>query len=401
MRGPAADLCNRLAFATRSATSSGHSEASNMNEHISVGIGMPRRDFLKTTALAVAGLSGGLTGAPAAEPNRKRRNIKLGLDNFSLRGMGWKAPALIDYAASLNTDSLFITDLDAFENFQDKYLTELKARATDKGLQIHLGTWSICPSSKAFKDKWGTAEEHLALGIRMARLLGSPVLRVILGTGEDRKTPGGIEACIADTVRVLRSERIKAVEGRVKVAVENHAGDMQAAELVQLIERAGKEFVGANMDSGNAVWTMEDPLASLEILGPYVVTTSLRDSAIWESENGATVQWTAMGEGMIDWNKYFDRFEQLCPGVPVHIETISGFNREIPYLKPEFWNAWPKAKAVDFARFVALAKKGSPRQPYKAPEGKDRKLAEQEYQKGEIERSLRYCKETLGLGLKS
>jgi sugar phosphate isomerase/epimerase len=187
----------------------------------------------------------------------------------------------------------------------------------------------------------------------------------------------------------------------VKIAVENHAGDMQAAELVQLIQQAGKEYVGANVDSGNAVWTMEDPLGSLEILGPYVVTTSLRDSAIWESQNGATVQWTAMGAGMIDWKKYFDRFEQLCPGVPVHIETISGFNREIPYLKSDFWKVWPKAKAVDFARFVALAKKGSPREPYKAPEGKDRKLAEQEYQKAQIEESIRYCKEHLGLGLKT
>jgi len=82
-------------------------------------------------------------------------------------------------------------------------------------------------------------------------------------------------------------------------------------------------------------------------------------------------------------------------------ETISGFNREIPYLKPEFWNVWPKAKAPDFARFVALAKKGKPREAYKPPEGKDRKVAEQEYQKGEIERSIRYCKERLGLGLKS
>jgi len=360
---------------------------------------MRRRDFLKTTAFAMAGCVSG--GALGAEEPPRHRNIKLGLDNFSVRAMGWKAPELIDYAASLKTDSLFISDLDAFEKFDDKYLADIRARAADKGLQIHLGTWSICPTSKTFKDKWGAAEEHLALGIRVAKALGSPVLRVVLGNGEDRKGPGGIEACIADTVRVLRSERPKAIDAHVKIAVENHAGDMQGAELVQLIQQAGKEYVGANMDSGNAVWTMEDPLASLEILGPYVVTTSLRDSAIWESQNGATVQWTAMGAGMIDWKKYFDRFEELCPGVPVHIETISGFNREIPYLKSDFWNVWPKAKAVDFARFVALAKKGTPREPYKAPEGKDRKLAEQEYQKREIEQSIRYCKEHLGLGLKT
>ncbi len=313
--------------------------------------------------------------------------------------MGWKAPQLIDYAGKLKTDSLFITDLDAFESVEDGPLKELRQRAADQGLLIQLGTWSICPTSKAFRKNRGTAEEHLALGIRMARALGSPVLRVVLGTGEDRKTDGGIAARIEDTVKVCRALRSQAVDAGVRIAVENHAGDMQARELVTLIEAAGKDYVGANMDSGNAAWTMEDPLASLEILGPYVATTSLRDSAIWESPNGATVQWTAMGDGNIDWQTYFDRFEKLCPGVPVHIETISGFNREIPYLKPGFWADWPQMKAADFAAFLALAKRGRARDTWRAPAGVDRRQAEQEYQRGDIEKSLTYCKQVLGLGL--
>src|SRR6185436_19433151 len=101
------------------------------------------------------------------------------------------------------------------------------------------GSWSICPTSKAFKGEWGSAEEHLTLGIQMAKALGSPVFRVILGTGEDRKTPGGIEARMADTVKVLKSCRSKAIDAGVKVAIENHAGDMQAWELAGLIEEAG------------------------------------------------------------------------------------------------------------------------------------------------------------------
>jgi 3-oxoisoapionate decarboxylase len=357
-----------------------------------------RRTFLKTLSAASAAMA---LGGSAADQPAARRGIKLGLDNFAVRGMGWKASQLIAYAAKLKTDSLFITDLDALESFEETHLKELKTKAGDQGLQIHLGTWSICPSSKSFKNKWGTAEEHLALGLRMAKALGSPVLRVVLGNGDDRKSDGGIEARIADTVKVCQSQRSRALDLGVKIAVENHAGDMQAWELVTLIEAAGKDYVGANMDSGNATWTMEDPLTSLETLAPYVLTTSLRDSAIWESANGATVQWTAMGGGTVDLKTYFNRFAEVCPGVPVHIETISGFNREIPYLKDDFWKPWPKARAKDFARFVALAKKGRQRDPWKAPEGKDRKAAEQEYQRDEIEKSLRYCKEELGLGLKA
>ncbi|HXJ60218.1 MAG TPA: sugar phosphate isomerase/epimerase [Verrucomicrobiae bacterium] len=361
---------------------------------------MDRRAFLGTSA-TVAGVLA-LGQMTQAQPSLGTgRTIKLGLDNFSVRAMGWKAPQLIEYAAKLKTDSLFITDLDAFESLETPRLKELKTKAADQGLQIHLGTWSICPTSKTFKNKWGTAEEHLALGLRCARDLGSPVLRVVLGSGEDRKSDGGIEARIEDTAKVCRSQRSRAMDLGVKIAIENHAGDMQAWELVSLIEAAGKDYVGANMDSGNATWTMEDPLASLQTLAPYVLTTSLRDSAVWESAQGATVQWTAMGDGTIDLKTYFQSFAQLCPGVPVHIETISGFNREIPYLKEDFWKLWPKARAQDLARFIALAKRGKPRETWKPPEDQDRKLAEQAYQRAEIERSLRYCKETLGLGLKA
>ena len=358
---------------------------------------LDRRQFVKTMALAGAGITIGLpAGGQAQNAGSVQPKIPVGLDNFSVRAMKWKAMELIDYAARLKTDSLFITDFGPFENFDDGYLKDIKAKAADKGLQIQLGSWSICPTSKAFKKDWGTAEEHLALGIRMAKALGSPVFRVILGTGEDRKTDGGIEARIADTVKVCKACRSRAIDAGVKIAVENHAGDMQAWELVTLIEAAGKDYVGANIDSGNAAWTFEDPMENLEILGPYTLTTSLRDSAIWETPSGAVVQWTAMGEGTVDFKAYIKRFAELCPGVPVHIETISGFPREIAYFKREFWNVWPKARAKDLAKFVALAKRGKPIAPHRSPDAQ----AEQAYQKGEIERSIKYCQEVLGLGLK-
>ncbi len=358
---------------------------------------LDRRHFVKSLSVAGAGLALGLpetahSQSAAAAP---RLNIKLGLDNFAVRAMKWKAPQLIEYAVSLKTDSLFITDLGPFENFEDGYLKDLRSKAADQGLQIYLGSWSICPTSKAFKKDWGTAEEHLGLGIRMAQALGSPVFRVVLGTREDRKTDGGIEARIADTVKVCKALRSRALDAGVKIAVENHAGDMQSWELVTLIEAAGKDYVGANMDSGNAAWTLEDPMESLEILGPYAISTSLRDSAFWETENGAMVQWVTMGEGTVDLKAYFKRFAELCPGIPVHIETISGARVEFPFLKKEFWDVWPKARAKDLARFVALAKRGKPAPPRGRDSG-----PEPEFQKREIEKSLQYCK-SVGLGLKA
>ncbi|MGE9266696.1 MAG: sugar phosphate isomerase/epimerase family protein [Verrucomicrobiales bacterium] len=350
---------------------------------------MNRRRFLTTTA-AAATLPGALRAQAAPR-------LSLGYDNFAVRAMGWKAPQLIDFAAAQKVDSLFITDLDAFTSLEEKHLAGLRALATEKNIRLYLGTWSICPSSPSFRDTWGSAEEHLALALRSAKALGSPVIRVVLGSAKDRLTDGGIAARIEDTLKVLASQKSLAEELEVRIAMENHAGDMHSLELKALVEAAGPDYVGVNLDSGNAVWTLETPLQNLENLGPYVLTTSLRDTAVWESENGVTAQWTAMGEGMVDWKRYFQRFAELCPQAPVHIETISGFNRELAVKKDDFWQAWPNGKPAGYEAFRSWAATGEAREAWSAPAEADKDEAQRSYQLGEITRSLAYCRK-IGLG---
>lgn len=357
---------------------------------------MNRRQFLSSAAMASAGLAlAPLSARAAAAPllDVAGRRIRLGMDNFAVRASGWKGRELVDYAAGLKLDTLFITDLPGLGSLEASAASELRQYAADKGVEIQLGSWSICPTSKAFKKDWGTAEEHLSLGLKLSKAVGSPVFRVVLGTREDRRTPGGIEARILDTVKVLKACRHLSQDLGVKVSIENHAGDMTADELVWLVESAGREYVGVNMDSGNAMWTLEDPIESLEKLGPYTLTTSLRDSRAWATDKGCKVQWTAMGDGgCVDLKKYFARFAQLCPGVAVNIETIGGFAVEFPYYEDSFWDAFPKKTAAEFTRFLNVVRRGNAMDQY---DGNDKQR-----QRDELEKSIRYCREELGLGAK-
>ena len=143
-----------------------------------------RRTFLKTVAATGAGLALAQNTPARQEEPKPARKTRLGFDNFSVRAMKWNAGQFIDYAASLKLDSLFLTDLDVYESFQESYLRDLKKKADDNGLVIYAGSWSICPTSKFFKNKWGTAEEHLALGIRVAKTLG--IARLPLHPGHGR-----------------------------------------------------------------------------------------------------------------------------------------------------------------------------------------------------------------------
>jgi len=342
---------------------------------------MNRRRFLHSATAALAAAPAIDLRAAAAAPK-----VRLGMDHFSLRASGWKAAQYIEYAASQKLDTLFISELLPFENFEDAYLKDLKSKADAAGLALFVGTSSVCPTSAKFKDTFGTAEEHLALTIRVAKALGSPVARCYLGSNDDRKGDGGIQRHVESLLKVFAACKTQATDAGIQISIENHAGDMQSHELKALIEAAGKDWVGANIDPGNATWVMEDPLRHLEVLGPYVNCSSIRDSMIWESENGATVQWTAIGEGLVDFKAYAKRFAELCPKAPLNIETISGFAKTLPYKKPEFIKelGYEKMPAEDLAAFEALAKKGKPIPPFKAPD----KAADLVYQKGELERSI-------------
>lgn len=342
---------------------------------------MNRRSFLahSLAATAAATLSQAATGTKLA----------IGLDHFAVRATGWKAAQFIDYAASLKLDTMFVSELHVFENFEDGYLKSLKEQADRAGLKLYVGTGSICKTSNTWKDIYGTPEEHLALTIRIAKALGSPVARCYLGNQKDRATDGGIQRHIEEVVKTIKACKSMAEAEGIKIAIENHAGDMQSQELKALIEAAGKTYVGANIDPGNAVWALEEPLLHLETLGPLTVCSSVRDSMLWEDEAGVMVQWTAVGEGLVDYKTYARRFAELAPGVPLQVETISGFARPFAWQQDDFWKIFPNHRDTPmFKAWLDMAKRGKKLESFKAPAGTDKKAAEVAYQKGEAERSF-------------
>ena len=358
-----------------------------------------RRLFCRQTA--VMGTSLGAHTLAFSKETPARAAPPLGFDNFSIRALGWKAEQLIGYASKHKVDALLFSDLEVYESHQKGYLSEVRQEAKKQGIALQAGTGGICPTSAKFNKKYGSAEEHLRLLIRVAKEVGSSVARCYLGSSKDRMGEKGIQFHIESTVKTLKKVRKEALDAGVKIAVENHAGDMHSRELADLIERAGPDFVGATLDTGNATWTLEDPVETFRNLAPYTVCSGIRDSMIWPSENGVRVQWTAMGDGCVDLKTIFSEWARQCPDVPVQIETISGFSKEFPYLQSKFWPPYSTIRADDFSRFLLLSKKGKELKSFSPAPGVDRKKAQQDYQLAELERSLKFCREELGLGRKS
>lgn len=341
---------------------------------------MTRRTLLAMAAAAP------LAAAPA-EP------VKLGIDLFSLRSQNWTPFQLLDYSAAHHAKVVHFSEIRFIGSLEPENLRQVRRKAEELGIEVEIGMKSICPTSKMFEAQAGTAEEQIGRMVDAAKIVGSKIVRAVLGSSEDRR-PGPIERHIESTSRVLRAARSRVMDAGLKVAIENHAGDMQAGELKTLIETSGREFVGACLDSGNPCWTLEDPHVTLETLHPYVLTSHVRDSAVWQVPEGAAVAWVRMGEGTVDIGKYVRDYAALCPGRALSLESIVTGPRIFPYRDPKFWEAYRDVPAWEFERFREIAERGKPHP--NDPKPPDRE-ASQRKEREDLEASIEFTRKALGL----
>jgi sugar phosphate isomerase/epimerase len=316
---------------------------------------------------------------------------KLGIDLFSIRSQNWTPFQYLDYAAAQKVQVVHFSEIRFIGGLETEHLRKVRRRAEELGIEVEIGMKSICPTSKMFDAKDGTAEEQITRMVQAATTVGSHIVRAVLGSSEDRR-PGPIERHIESMVAVLRNVRSRVMDANLKVAIENHAGDMQARELKMLVEAAGKDFVGVCLDSGNPLWTIEDPHLTLETLYPYVLTSHVRDSAVWKVPEGAAVAWVRMGEGNVGIDAYARKYAELCPGRALSMETIVTGPRVFPYRDPKFWDAYRTTPAWQFERFVEIAERGK---PYVNTPPEKGKAAERERE--DLEASLKYTKALFGL----
>ncbi|HXF63334.1 MAG TPA: sugar phosphate isomerase/epimerase [Caldilineaceae bacterium] len=329
--------------------------------------------------------------------------MKLGVDIFSLRFNDWDAFQLLDYAKRIGVEVVHFSERTPFKSLDDGYLREVKQAADRLGLSIEVGIGSICPTSTTFSGANGTAVEQLRRWLNVAALMGSPAVRCYLGANADRRTVTPLSAHIEATIATCRAVRDRALDLGVKIAIENHAGDLQGRELAALIEQAGPDFVGACLDSGNPLWVAESPFVTLEHLAPYVVMSHIRDTAVWPHPQGAAVQWVPMGDGTIDITAWAQQFRRQCPNANFTLEIITSIApRVLNYLSPEFWQVYQETPAHEFARFLQLVHAG---RPYTRPMltvdwaeiTPEIRAALGIEQQRLLERSVRFCREVIGI----
>jgi len=232
------------------------------------------------------------------------------------------------------------------------------------------------------------------------------MVRALLASDRYSMPDGSLEQHMETAVNVLRAVRTQAMDAGLKVGIENHK-DLQAFQTRQVIETAGKEFVGSYLDTGNPVFVAEDPMTTVEELGHLAVTFYLRDSVVYPHPDGVAVQWVPLGEGTVDFKALVARAAEILPTVNIYCKPITARPAVvIPVYSEEFWTKWfPNARSKDLGRFLALSRRGKPYdKPHlmaDLPEVRDRYMDGLKIQQMDhMEKSLEYCRKALDLGVK-
>ncbi len=317
-------------------------------------------------------------------------NARVGVDLFSVRSQKWTPFESLDYCARLGAKLVHFSELQYLGSLDDANLQQVREHANKLGVAIEIGTRTCCPTSKSFDPKLGTGEEQMLRAINVARVTGSPIVRTFMGTSADRDP---IERHMEAMARLLKSIRSRVMDLNIKIAIENHAGDMQARELKSLVEMAGKDYVGVCLDAGNPLWALEDPHLTLETLYPYVLTTHVRDTAVWRVPEGAAVAWVRMGDGNVGISEFVAKLRRLRPDLPVTLEIIVTNARVFPFLDEKFWDTYRNQPAWEFARFLKIAERGHPRDPLPPLRG-DASLARE---RADLEASLTFTRNILNV----
>ncbi|HUA59027.1 MAG TPA: TIM barrel protein [Verrucomicrobiae bacterium] len=327
----------------------------------------------------------------------------LGYNTYSVRAMRWNDLQLLEYGSRLKLDTVYLQDSVDPANNDPAHWKLLKETAARLGLVVHGGDAGALPRTP---DGMDATLNRLREGIRHAVGMGSKLVRFRVAGDRASLPPGPVEKTMETMVNTLRRVRTEAMDAGVKFAIENHK-DLFCWQTRQVIDAAGKEFVGSYLDTGNPVFVMEDPLATVETLGPVAVMLHLRDSVVYETPDGVAVQWVPLGEGTVDFKKIIAKAREICPEIGVFNKPITGRPpQHLAIYDPEFMKSWPDMRASDLARFLALAKKGHPFEGHMVIEDVPGKPAAEiaaalEYQQRDhMERGLEYGRKTLDLGVK-
>ena len=226
---------------------------------------MKSRSSNHTSAIKLAATTVGATVAfrssQAAVPRPKRLGLSTNTYGFRWRNSTPELPALedalglINHCAKLGAGGVQV----GVSGWTADYARNVREKIEAGGLYLE-GQIAL-PKDEAdaerFEREVATAKEA-GIGISRAVMLG----------GRRYESFATLEAWNEHKSRAWNSltlARPIMAKHQVKLAIENHK-DWRADEMVEVIKRSDSEWIGVNLDLGNNLALLDDPMAVIELV---------------------------------------------------------------------------------------------------------------------------------------
>ncbi len=202
----------------------------------------------------------------------------------------------LTFAKKLDVDGVSLESC-FFPSFDKAWFVNLKAQLDEYGFD-RVYAWGHPDGLEAGKNQEAFAD--MVAQIPNARLIGAPVMRVVASSLMFRFEPHGPQL---DILVDWFKEAVKvAEEYDVKLAVENHI-DYTADECVELLDRVNSPYLGLNLDTGNFLRLLDDPVEGAKKLADRVYATHIKDLKPVKGLDAR--EWyffssTPVGEGLVD-----------------------------------------------------------------------------------------------------
>jgi len=332
---------------------------------------MTRRTFLFTAAAA-----GGLS-VEAAEPHSK---MGIAVTSYLSFARPKDTLEFLEHANTLGAGGIEMP----LTSREPEYVRKLRARAGDLGMYYEtIAALPTKESASAFESTVAAAKEAGALAIRVNCLPGRRYEN-FTNLPDWQKAVAQSHGNIDTALRIVEKHQ-------VPLAIENHK-DWTADEMAALMKAKASRWLGVCLDTGNNIALLDDPMAVVETLAPYAISTHIKDMAVAPYPDGFLLSEMPLGEGMLDMRRIVDTIRRARPETRLTLEMITRDPLKVPCLTDAYWATFPERNGLYLARTLHMVRE----RPLPMVSGLTRD-AQLQLEEDNVKKSLTYARERLGL----
>ena len=191
-------------------------------------------------------------------------------------------------------------------------------------------------------------------------------------------------------IRKLK-ESVKLIENsKLKFAIENHQ-DLNSRELIEIIKKTSKKYVGINWDIANSLATIETPDEFFQNAKKFIINVHSKDYKIIMTNNGFFLKRCIIGEGVVDFKKYIKYFKKNK--INLSIELGAQISRHCNFRNKEFIKSHNLSKSKIKKFDIYLKSKSINENPF--TEWELYKNVKKSYKSeiNDVKKSIRYIKD--------